>query len=251
MQKLSGWTSLGVIVLSLVISKYLATGGFLQDEQISISASEKHTDFLAAHTLPQVENLKNQIGDLNNQTEELNKNTGHLKKKTEKLNKQTKYLDKQTEELNKQTKYLDKQTKPSTSLSKPIRSISALEKQVYEQVNEHRASRHLSPLVFNSHISEQARNHSQAMANGQVPFSQEGFDLRAETLSKTIPYQGICENVAYNLGYADPVRAAVGSWIRDPKRVVSIEGEYELTGIGVATNIRGEYYFTQIFIRRQ
>lgn len=53
-----------------------------------------------------------------------------------------------------------------------------------------------------------------------------------------------------NLGYSDPVRAAVGSWLRNPDRgLVSIEGQYELTGIGVATNIKGEYYFRQIFVR--
>jgi uncharacterized protein YkwD len=115
-----------------------------------------------------------------------------------------------------------------------------LEQELYEQINEYRLSRHLPPLVLDARISEQARIHSQTMASGQVPFGQEGFEQRSEAISRAILYQGICENVACNLGYAEPVRAAVGSWIKDPKCVVSIEDESDLTGIGVATNIRGE-----------
>lgn len=90
------------------------------------------------------------------------------------------------------------------------------------------------------------------MANRQVPFSQKEFDLRIEAISKVIPYQAVAENVAYNLGYPDPGTAAVNHWISNPKRgLISIEGQYDLTGIGVATSITGEYYFTQIVVRRQ
>jgi uncharacterized protein YkwD len=217
MQKLSSWTALVIIAVCLVISKHLAVGQILQTDQSSMPTSENSRGFLTAHMPAHIENLSQKA-----------------------------------EILNRPSVYLDNQTEPSsTSRASPPMSTTALEQEVYEQINEYRLSRHLPSLVLDSRISEQARIHSQAMANSQVPFSQLLIEQRSEAISRMMPYQGMCEIVAYNFGYPDPGRAAVGSWIRNPKRVVSIEGEYDLTGIGVATNLRGEYYFTQIFIHRQ
>ncbi|MES1026593.1 CAP domain-containing protein [Gloeocapsa sp. BRSZ] len=216
MQKFSGWTALGVIAVSLVISKYLATDNFFQLHQPPLLASENSRDFLNASEPTKIINL----------------------------NQQTDNLNQSVENLGKQTEF------KSTSRTSSLKAISTLERMLFEQINEYRRSRHLSPLVLDARISEQARNHSQAMASGQVPFSQQGLELRSDIISRAIPNQGICETVAYNFGYADPVRAAVSSWINNPKRVVSIEDDYDLVGVGVATNIKGEYYFTQILLRR-
>ena len=127
---------------------------------------------------------------------------------------------------------------------------SALEQSVHQQINQYRQAHKLPPLTLDPRISEQARAHSQAMASGKVPFSHQGFEQRVKAISRVIPYRASAENVAFNLGYSNPVAQAVQGWIKSPGHRINIEGQYNLTGIGVVKNAKGEYYFTQIFIRR-
>lgn len=253
MPKFSGWTALGVIAVSLVISKYLATSNFFSPNQTPLLASETNADFLPTNTSKKIVEVNQQTELLERKTSELNRQTELLNQQTSELNRQTELLNQQTEALNKQTNNQDKQIAPElTEPSQPTRLPNVLEQEVYEQINAYRLSRHLPPLVLDARLSEQARTHSQAMASGQVPFGQQGFDLRSDAISLVIPYQKICENVAYNQGYPAPASAAVNSWLRNSERsVVDAALEYDLTGIGVATNIKGEYYFTQILLHRQ
>lgn len=140
---------------------------------------------------------------------------------------------------------------PQKQLAQAPASLQTLEKAVLTQINQYRASRKLPPLALDSRISEQARGHSQAMANGRVPFSHDGFRQRVTSIARTIPYSRTAENVAYNQGYSDPVRQAVQGWIQSSGHRQNIEGSFDLTGIGIAQNAKGEYYFTQLFIRRR
>lgn len=130
-------------------------------------------------------------------------------------------------------------------------SIPSLEQAVLTQINEYRASRKLPPLSLETSISIQARAHSQAMASGRTPFSHNGFQQRVQAIARTIPYSSAAENVAYNQGYSDPARQAVQGWLKSTGHRQNIEGAFDLTGIGIAQNAKGEYYFTQIFIRRR
>jgi uncharacterized protein YkwD len=98
-------------------------------------------------------------------------------------------------------------------------------------------------------ISAQARLHSQAMADGSASFSHQGFDDRVELISQILSYRSAAENLAYNQGYSDPVDAAVQGWIKSEGHRRNMVGEFNLTGVGIARNGAGEYYFTQIFIR--
>ncbi|MEB3882700.1 CAP domain-containing protein [Lyngbya sp. CCY1209] len=127
--------------------------------------------------------------------------------------------------------------------------ISALEQTVHAQVNEYRQSQGLPPLKLDSRISQEARRHSQNMASGQVPFSHEGSKQRYQAIGQQISYRQIAENVAYNSGYANPGKQAVEGWIDSPGHEENMTGDYDLTGIGIARNDKGEYYFTQIFVR--
>ena len=126
--------------------------------------------------------------------------------------------------------------------------LSYLEQLTHQQINQYRNSRNLPSLKIDNSISQQARIHSQNMAQGKVPFSHEGFDKRIESVSSTISYRSAAENVAYNQGYSDPVEKAVSGWIKSPGHHKNMIGNYNLTGIGVAKNSQGEYYFTQIFV---
>lgn len=128
-------------------------------------------------------------------------------------------------------------------------SIAALEERVHAQINQYRADRNLPPLKLDAKISAEARNHSQKMARrGKV--SQDGFKQRVQAIAREIPYRSVVENIAYNSGYADPAQGAVESWINSRGHRENMTGDFDLTGIGIAKNDRGEYYFTQISIKR-
>ncbi|MBD2502331.1 CAP domain-containing protein [Anabaena azotica] len=124
---------------------------------------------------------------------------------------------------------------------------TALEKSVFERINRYRISKRLPRLVLNPKITQQARIHSQNMARGKVPFSHQGFEQRVNAIP--LRYKSAAENVAFNRGYDDPADEAVVGWIDSPGHLRNIRGNYNMTGIGVATNAQGEVYLTQIFLR--
>ncbi|MTJ53033.1 CAP domain-containing protein [Anabaena sp. UHCC 0253] len=135
------------------------------------------------------------------------------------------------------------------SISKLAFQPTNLEKSVFIQINEYRASQGLQKLNLNEKITQQARIHSQNMANGKVPFSHNGFEQRVKAIP--LKYDNAAENVAFNMGYSNPAQEAVSGWLKSPGHLKNIQGKYNLTGIGVATNNRGEVYLTQIFLHNR
>jgi uncharacterized protein YkwD len=133
--------------------------------------------------------------------------------------------------------------------SRAASSTAAFERSVFRQINNYRKKKGLSLLSSNATITRQARQHSQDMADSRV-LSHDGFNSRVDTIGESISYRSAAENVAYNMGYSAPDQQAVEGWIKSTGHRKNIEGNYNLTGIGVAKNARGEYYFTQIFIKR-
>ncbi len=146
-----------------------------------------------------------------------------------------------------------KKTMPPSTVSQETTSseFAKLEESTHQKINQYRQSKNLPPLTLNATISQQARLHSQAMATGQVPFSHNGFDDRISAIAQSISYSRAAENVAYNQGYSDPTTQAVQGWLQSPGHRQNIEGEFDLTGIGISKNSKGEYYFTQIFIKNR
>jgi uncharacterized protein YkwD len=126
-------------------------------------------------------------------------------------------------------------------------AMNPLELSIHDRVNQYRQSQNLPPLTFDPTISAQARAHSLKMATTSH-LSHDGFKERVNVVAKTIAYRGAAENVAYNMGHTHPDETAVKGWIKSPGHQVNMVGAYDLTGIGVAQNSQGEYYFTQIFI---
>jgi uncharacterized protein YkwD len=133
----------------------------------------------------------------------------------------------------------------------PTVSVEALESKAYKLVNEHRRARGLAPLAYDARIAAVARRHSKDTAEGRVPAGHEGFEARQRQISKLIPLRGIAENVGVN-DYPPnrTVQAAVSGWLGSRGHRENIEGRYDLTGVGIARDARGAYYYTQIFVRR-
>ncbi len=141
-----------------------------------------------------------------------------------------------------------KKSQPNNLAANNNNGIGDLERLTHQQINQYRISRNLPPLKLDKSISQQARINSQNMAQDKVPFSHEGFEGRIASVSSTISYRSAAENIAYNQGYRDPVERAVAGWIKSPGHHKNMIGNYNLTGIGMAKNSQGEYYFTQIFV---
>ncbi|MEM6754722.1 MAG: CAP domain-containing protein [Cyanobacteria bacterium P01_C01_bin.38] len=137
---------------------------------------------------------------------------------------------------------------------KPVNAASdavAIEKSVHRQINQYRKKKGLAPLKLNSEISKIARVHSKRMADKKVAFGHNGSSSRYSKISKVVKYRGVAENVAYNMGYKNPGKNAVTGWIKSSGHRRNIVGKYQVTGIGVAKNSKGEYYFTQLFVNRR
>jgi uncharacterized protein YkwD len=132
----------------------------------------------------------------------------------------------------------------------PPAGATTLERQVFDLVNRHRVARGLRPLVLDARISREARRHSAAMASGSIPPGHRGFDDRFATLRRTTGCRRLAENVAMNQGLPEPASEAVEDWLASRPHRTNIEGRYDATGIGVATNSSGQSYFTQLFAAR-
>jgi len=143
---------------------------------------------------------------------------------------------------------------PIVLSSKPVNAasdVAAMEKSVHRQINKYRSSKGLKPLKLNGEISKIARQHSKNMADKQVAFGHSGSSSRYSKIAKVVKYRGVAENVAYNMGYKNPGKNAVDGWIKSSGHRRNMLGKYQVTGIGVAKNSKGEYYFTQLFVNQR
>lgn len=113
-------------------------------------------------------------------------------------------------------------------------------------INEHRAGMGLGPLKMNAVISQAAQKHSHNMAVKKIPFGHDGFGERMEKLRKQIKSTAWAENVADGPTNANDV---VDLWLHSPGHRKNIEGNFDLTGIGVVKGIDGDLYYTQIFLK--
>lgn len=119
--------------------------------------------------------------------------------------------------------------------------------QLLDEVNKYRQSHHLKPLKMNAYMSQLATQHSVDMATKRMGFGHRGFNTRIKYIYQRIKLcrQG-AENVAY---FKVGPRVVVHKWLTSPGHRRNIEGNYNLTGVGIARDKRGWIYYTQIFVR--
>lgn len=137
----------------------------------------------------------------------------------------------------------------STSNTTVSQNMNELEKSVFAGINKYRKSRNLPMLQWDGNIAQESRIHAQQMATRKTTFSHDGFKKRVEIISQKIPYKAAAENIAVNMGFSNPGEKAVIGWINSPGHHKNIVGDFNLTGIGIAKNNEGKYYFNQIFIK--
>ena len=131
-----------------------------------------------------------------------------------------------------------------------VGSMTELEEAVYVEINQYRLRRGLPALRADARLIEQARLHSQAMADRQVPVGHRGFEQRVKRISRQIPSRRVSENVALMwVGQNLPERA-LRKWLNSPKHRGAIEDRHHLTGVGIVQK-SGGVYITQIFVRKR
>jgi uncharacterized protein YkwD len=121
-------------------------------------------------------------------------------------------------------------------------------KDILYYINEYRASIGLPGLQIINEASSEAIKHSIEMASRTTAFGHDGFDERIDNIVKKIGFvHASAENVAYGKLTAKEV---VDLWLNSPGHKKNIEGNYALTGIGIAKDADGLIFYTQIFLRR-
>jgi uncharacterized protein YkwD len=122
-----------------------------------------------------------------------------------------------------------------------------METEILANINKYRVEKGLPVLVANDKIEKAAITHSHDMAEGKIPLGHDGFNERMAVLMKALaPANACAENVADGATTADEV---VNLWLHSPGHRKNIEGNYNLTGIGVVADKNGKKYYTQIFIK--
>jgi uncharacterized protein YkwD len=127
-------------------------------------------------------------------------------------------------------------------------SVTQIATDIFRLVNAHRAGLGLKPLEWNVTESSVEAAHSSNMASGKTAFGHDGFQQRIKSIAGRVGYISASgENVAYGQMGAKEV---VDTWLHSPEHKKNIEGDYSLTGIGVAKGKKGIIYFTEIFTRQ-
>ncbi len=128
-------------------------------------------------------------------------------------------------------------------------NYTTLKTGILDLVNKHRAGMGLKPLKMNEVAEKAAEQHSHNMATKKIPFGHDGFDARMAGISKKLNgATGWAENVAMG---PETAEQAVDMWLHSAGHKKNIEGDYNLTGIGIVKNANGDLYYTQIFVNKR
>jgi len=142
---------------------------------------------------------------------------------------------------------------PAPTPHKPVNNntqvdVSNMENDILFYINKYRRSKGLAELQMTNVIANEAAKHSANMAARRVAFGHTGFENRVSAIAKSLgTVSAAAENVADGKLTAQQV---VDGWIHSPAHKKNIEGNYSLTGIGLAKDAGGIIYFTQIFVRK-
>ncbi len=134
-------------------------------------------------------------------------------------------------------------------------TIANLEKQGFELTNQKRIEIGLESLIWNNDCAKIARLHSENMASHKF-FNHAGLDGtmvndRADAIGLS-KWRAIGENIAYSLGYENPLEIAVEGWFKSPSHRENIlNNRWKESAVGIAVSADESYYFTQVFLLRK
>jgi uncharacterized protein YkwD len=121
------------------------------------------------------------------------------------------------------------------------------EQDLFARVNEYRVSKGLAALRWSDVIAGQARRHSEEMASGAAARGHGGFEARLAAIRAQIRISSWAENVVGDRNVEEAFRRLVDSSTHRE----NLERDFDLTGIGAATDRAGMVYLTQIFAKSE
>lgn len=123
---------------------------------------------------------------------------------------------------------------------------TTIESQILQLVNNHRTNIGKSVLVLNSLAVTLAEEHTLFMIN-QGEISHDNYEERGLRLVNEEQANKVGENVAYKYKTAQEV---MDGWLNSSGHKKNIEGDFTHIGISAIKNDAGQYYYTQVFLRK-
>jgi uncharacterized protein YkwD len=146
------------------------------------------------------------------------------------------------------SKYTTPVTTPVPATPSGTVTNGNMEEGILANINAYRRSKGLAELQMTGSANQQAAEHSRNMAIGATSFGHDGFQQRVSNIVDVIGrVSASAENVAFGHLSAKQV---VDGWLRSSGHKRNIEGNYNLTGVGVYSAPNGDLYFTQIFLKK-
>jgi uncharacterized protein YkwD len=131
--------------------------------------------------------------------------------------------------------------------------LSAEFKEILELVNRERAKQKLPALTIDPTLTKVAKGYSELMAKREkAAHGLDGKRVGERIFDAGYDYTAAGENLASAVGKKDqpapkPAELVKG-WMDSPShRKVILTGKYTQTGLGVARDKKGDYYYTQVF----
>lgn len=136
---------------------------------------------------------------------------------------------------------------PNTTTGNEI-DLANMQQDILFYINKYRKSKGMRELQLLNIASAEATKHSANMAAKRTAFGHTGFEARVAAISRSLgTVSAAAENVADGKLTAQQV---VDGWLHSPGHKKNIEGDYTLTGIGMAKDAGGVVFFTEIFIHK-
>jgi len=131
------------------------------------------------------------------------------------------------------------------SAEKPKVVPREYEAELLQLINNHRKGLGLPAIKNDEGVHAEALSYSQQMAAGKVPIGPPSFDNPIKTLLRRYKASKMVELIGYD--YLKP-KDLFDAWMSSTSQRDIIEGNFNLTGIGVFQSVNGKVFVSQVFL---
>ncbi|TYB79866.1 CAP domain-containing protein [Bizionia myxarmorum] len=127
-----------------------------------------------------------------------------------------------------------------------VPETKTIEIEIMELINDYRLTKGLNPLNNVAIIKAQAFSHTDYMiVKNNV--SHDNFLQRKLNLESSLGASNVSENVAYGFTSAQTV---VTAWLKSESHKANIEGDFTDFELSADQNAEGNWYYTNIFVKK-
>lgn len=125
-------------------------------------------------------------------------------------------------------------------------SLSTLEQELFDLVNEHRTNLGKSALTYSGETYIYAKRHNDYMIS-KGALSHHNFNERSANISRQTAAIRVAENVAK---FFPTPAEALQAWLDSAPHKKTIEGDFTHATLSIALDGNGDPYYTQIFFKK-